>query len=147
MFTAVTFSTPTRLSGIAVICNGLPCPSTYVTCPETSVEVMCNTTGSSTGAYIKWTLPPGSCPEKNDTLKVIVGRNQNCQDDMNSSPCGPFIQRTVPNWSQYWNYTCSSILTVPRNTSATIQCKGDEPGNDLKNITIIRNCKWCSEQY
>eukprot|EP00731_Ephydatia_muelleri_P006150 Em0003g398a len=120
---------------IAVICNGLPCPSTYVICPETPVEVMCNTTGSSTGPYIYWTLPPGSCPQMNDTLPVIVGRNQNCQDDMHS-PCGPFIQRTVPNWSQYPDpYTCSSILTVPRNTSAIIQCKGD----DLKNITIIRN--------
>ena len=144
MFTAVTFSTPTCFSGIAVFCNGLPCPSTYVICPETPVEVMCNTTGSSTGGYIHWTLPPGSCPQMSDTILVIVGRNQNCQD-MNFI-CGPFMQRNVPNWSQYPDpYTCSSILTVPRNTSATIQCRGDEL--DLKNITIIRNCKWCSEQY
>eukprot|EP00731_Ephydatia_muelleri_P006149 Em0003g397a len=98
---------------------------------------MCNTTGSSTGPYIYWTLSPGSCPEKNDTILVIVGRYLNCQDDMHS-PCGPFMQRNVPNWSQYPDpYTCSSVLTVPRNTSATIQCRGDEL--DSKSITIIRN--------
>ena len=139
MFTAVTFSAPTRLSDIAVFCNGLPYTSLYVTCPETLVEVMCNITGSS---HIYWTLPSGSCsqlpPQLDDTLTVVVGQNHNCQDEIYT--CGPFMQRTVPNWSQDGNYTCSSILTVPRNISATLQCRGDEL--DLKNITIIRNCKW-----
>ena len=74
-----------------------------------------------------WKLPVGTCPDKNDSILLTEGANQNCGGTLGT--CGPYrAQGSGPDSSS--GRCLTSTLTFVANTTVTILC-------DLTNQVVI----------